>query len=385
MTKTYKRSFRAPENHSFFIFGPRGAGKSTWIKAMYPQATVIDLLLAHERRKYSANPELLLKMAEALPNKSIIVLDEIQHVSELLSCVHSIIEQKRDMQFILTGSSARKLKRTGVDLLAGRALKRYMHPFMAVELGADFQLEKALKIGMLPLVWEAKDPKAVLETYIDLYLTEEVLQEGLVRNIGDFARFLKVISFSHGMVINVENIARECGVKRRTVDSYIQILEDLLIGHRISVFTKRAQRVLSDHPKFYLFDTGVYRTLRYTGPMDIADELDGPALEGLVYQHLRAWADYSTGKHEISFWRTKSGLEVDFIVYGEKGFWAIEVKNGSRVFRRDVKGLLHFRQDYPECTPLLVYGGNEILKEAGVLCVPCNVFLSKLQPDVLIA
>ncbi|MES2200111.1 MAG: DUF4143 domain-containing protein, partial [Chlamydiota bacterium] len=268
------------------------------------------------------------------------------------------------------------------NLLAGRALKKAMHPFIASELGSDFTLEKALTLGMLPVIWGSLDREEALDAYISLYIQEEVQFEGLVRNIGNFSRFLSVIAFSHGCSLNVNNIAGECEVKRSTVDEYILILQDLLLAYLIPVFTKRAQRTLASHPKFYLFDAGVFRSLRKIGPADVNSEIDGLALEGLVFQHLKAWCDYSKGTWEIFYWRTKAGLEVDFIIYGETGFWAIEVKNNSKVFSKDVRGLLHFTEDYPECKTLLLYRGKEKFLEKGVLCMSCEAFLQELTPDI---
>lgn len=375
----FKRLFSPPQG-SYFLFGPRGTGKSTWIKSNYPDCIYIDLLRTDVLRSYAAHPEKLIKMLEAQAYVKSVVIDEIQKVTELLSIVHSIIEQKQEIQFILTGSNSRKLKKTGVDLLAGRAIKRNMHPFIACELGDEFNLDKALKLGMVPVVWGAKDPYEVLETYVDLYIEQEVKQEGMVRNIGQFARFLSVIAFSHANLLNSSNIARECEVKRHTVDVYIDILKDLLLACEIPVFSKRSQRTLTSHPKFYLFDVGVYRMLRKGGPADASTELDGAALEGLVLQHLRAWCDYSSGKFEIFYWRTKAGLEVDFIVYGEKCFWAIEVKNSSKVHSKDVRGLKHFQEDYPEAQAILLYRGERLIEE-GVLCLPIEEFLKNLRPN----
>ncbi len=377
--KQVKRFFSPPKG-SYFLFGPRGTGKSTWIKKHYPNSYYIDLLLADALRAFAAHPERLKDLIDANADITTVVIDEIQRVPELLPIVHAIIEEKREIQFILTGSSARKLKRAGVDLLAGRAIKKAMHPFMASELGEAFSLEKALKWGMLPLVWGAQDHEEVLQTYIDLYIQEEVQFEGLVRNIGNFSRFLSVIAFSHANVLNTANIARECEVKRSTIENYIDILQDLLLACLIPVFTKRAQRILVSHPKFYLFDAGVYRALRPSGPMDTSNEIDGGTLEGLVLQHLTAWCDYSKGKYQIYYWQTKAGLEVDFVVYGEEGFWAIEVKNNTKIASRDVRGLLHFKEDYPESKQILLYNGKDTILENGILCMPCEEFLKGVVP-----
>ncbi|MDP1835069.1 MAG: AAA family ATPase [Chlamydiales bacterium] len=374
------RCFRAPRQ-SFFLLGPRGTGKSTWLNQNFPDALWIDLLDPELFRFYSAKPERLRDVLEANPEKLIVVIDEIQKVPELLSLIHAIIEMKLGYQFILTGSSARKLKRQGVDLLAGRALLCYMHPFMACELGTLFDLDVALVEGLLPLVWDSPTPELVLKAYCALYLREEVQFEGLVRDVGNFARFLEVISFSHASILNTSAIARECQISRTTVDTYLQILQDLLLANTLSVFTKRAQRALSAHPKFYIFDAGVFHALRPRGPLDRPQEVAGLALEGLIAQHLRAWIDFQVNRYDLHFWRTRSGVEVDFVVYGEGGFWAIEVKNGSTVSAKDVNGLLSFQDEYPEAKILLLYRGRQRIMQKGVLCVPCDEFLRELQPD----
>jgi predicted AAA+ superfamily ATPase len=280
---------------------------------------------------------------------------------------------------VLTGSSARKLRRGGVDLLAGRALLRTLHPFMAAEL-PEFRLEVALASGLLPLVLAAERPAEVLAAYAALYLEQEVQAEGWVRNVGGFARFLEAISFSHGAVLNVANVARECQAERRTVAGYVEVLEDLLLGFRVPVFTRRAQRATTVHPKLYLFDAGVYRSLRPKGPLDRPEMIEGSALEGLVAQHLRAWIAYGERPADLYYWRTPAGAEVDFVVYGEAGFWALEVKNGARVFPEDLRALKAFRQDYPECEALLLYRGEDRLLVDGIRCLPVEAFLRELRP-----
>jgi predicted AAA+ superfamily ATPase len=212
-------------------------------------------------------------------------------------------------------------------------------------------------------------------------LQEEIHAEGLVRNLDNFARFLEVVSFSHGSLLNVSNISRECEVKRKTVENYITILEELLLAYQLPVFSKRAQRELIAQPKFYLFDTGVFRALRPQGALDKVEEIEGAALEGLVAQHLKAWNDYGSQPHTFGFWRTRSGVEVDFIIYGPKGFWAIEVKNAKRVFPKDTKPLEAFLTDYPMAKGLLLYRGTEYLQIKNVLCIPCEDFLKQLKPN----
>lgn len=375
-----KRFFEPPKQ-SFFLFGPRGTGKSTWMKTLFPDALYLNMLLSSLREKFRAYPDELIKEVSALSKPAVVIIDEVQKVPDLLAVVHTLIEEKLGLQFILTGSSARKLKRGGADLLGGRALIKHLDPFMATELGEQFSLEKALKIGMLPLVWESESPEEILSTYASVYIDEEVQAEALVRNIGQFSRFLHVISFSHGQILNVNNIARESSVKRHTVDNFISILEDLLLSARLDVFSHRAQREMSQHPKLYFFDVGIFRALRKMGPGDSYQEIDGAALEGLVFQHLRSWIRYTKGRHDLYFWRTKAGLEVDFIIHGEKGFWAIEVKSNHVVSPEDVRGLNHFVEDYPEAKPVLLYRGPRI-EYKNVLCLPVEQFLKQLQPNM---
>jgi predicted AAA+ superfamily ATPase len=369
---------------SFFLFGPRGTGKSTFINQHYKNAIYIDLLDPERVRFFSAMPERLKEMVDVQSETGFIVIDEFQRVPELLPVVHSLIEAKKGWKFVLTGSSARKLRRTGIDLLGGRALLYTMHPFMAGELGRYFNFDKALRHGLLPVVVASEDPNEVLRSYAALYLREEVQMEGLVRNIGHFSRFLEAISFSHASLLNVSNIARECEVERKVVEGYVGILEDILLGWRLPVFTKRAKRELVARPKFYLFDTGVFRSLRPRGPLDRAEEIEGQALEGLVAQNLKAWTAYSRGQRELFYWRTRSGAEVDFVVYGSEGLWGVEVKNSRRIHQADLRGLRSFKEEYPDSKRLFLYRGKDRLMKEGILCLPCMDFLEALHPDRLL-
>ncbi len=365
----------------FFLLGPRGTGKTLWCAHEYPDALRIDLLNPAVLRRYSIEPEYLIELVTANSKSKYIVIDEIQKLPALLEVVHLLIERKLDQQFILTGSSARKLRRQGVNLLGGRASQKFLHPYMATELGKRFKLSTALAQGMLPVVWGADDPAAVLDAYNALYLHEEVQMEGLVRNIGAFARFLQAMSFSHGAVLNLANVSREAQVSRKTVEGYLGILEDLLLAFRLEVFTKRAKRELAAHPKFYFFDTGVFRANRPAGPLDVSTELDGAALEGLVAQHLHSWCSYSKGKHTLYYWQTRSQSEVDFVIYGESGLYAIEVKNSRRVDSGELTALKHFAEDYPQAQRFLLYRGDDRLMRDGILCMPCEEFLLMLRPD----
>ena len=302
------------------------------------------------------------------------IIDEVQKVPRILDVVHKIMEEKT-IRFILTGSGPRKLKKTGADLLGGRALYCRMHSFTAGELGSEFSLDKALQTGLIPVVERSVNPAQTLSAYIDIYLREEIMAEGLVRNLGSFTRFLEIISFSHGTVLNVSNLARECQTGRGIVTGYIDILEDLLLAYRLPVFAKRAKRKTSSHPKFYLFDNGLYRRLRQRGPLDIETEISGSALEGLVGQHLRAYSDFALQDVDLYCWRSLAGNEVDFILYGGKTFTAVEVKN-TRVARpNDYNGLTSFGDDYPEASLVLLYRGNITMKHKNILIVPVEMLL----------
>ncbi len=373
------RFFEPPAGH-FFLLGPRGTGKSTWLRAAYPDALWLDLLAPEEHRLYLSRPELLRELVLGHPEQRTVVIDEVQRAPELLSVVHQLVERGPGPRFVLTGSSARKLRRAGVDLLAGRAVMRSLHPFLAAELGKLFRLEDALTTGLVPLVWDAAQPADVVKAYVGLYLREEVQQEGLVRSLPSFSRFLEAVSFSHGQAINLAEVARECAVGRKTVEGYLQILEDLLLCFRLPVFRRRAQRLLTVHPKFYWFDAGVFVATRPAGPLDRPAEIGGAALEGLVAQHLRAWVDYSGYDLALSFWRTKAGAEVDFVLYGRDGFWAIEVKSSSRVRPQDLRALKSFGEDYPEAQLRLLYRGSDALEVEGIRCLPVERFLLGLIP-----
>ena len=375
------RRFLKKPRGSFFLFGPRGTGKSLWTQHCFKEAIRLDFLQPDVFRRYSGYPERLRELVEGNPQTKVFILDEVQKVAEILSVVHSLIEKYKDKQFVLTGSSARKIKRKGVDLLAGRAVIYNLYPFMAQELGNLFSLEKALRYGLIPLVWMSQNPQDTLNAYCGLYLKEEVQMEALVRNIGNFSRFLEGISFSQASVLNISNVGRECEVGRKTVGGYIDILEDLLLSFKVPVFKKRAKRALIEHPKFYFFDIGIFRALRPKGFLNGSGELDGLALEGLVAQHLRAWIGYRRKENFLYYWRTHSGVEVDFIVYGEDGLWAIEVKNTSKINAVDLRALKSFKEDYPEAKTIFLYRGKERLKKEGILCIPCEEFLLQLHPE----
>ena len=373
------RFFRIP-GRSCFLFGPRGTGKSTLLRERLPDALHLDLLDPALHRSLSARPERLRELLAGAPGVGTVVIDEIQRVPELLTVVHAVMEEPARRRFVLTGSSARKLRRGGVDLLGGRALNCTLHPFMAAELPA-FDLDEAQRFGLLPLVVGSDDRAATLDAYASLYVDQEVRAEGLTRNTGNFVRFLEAASFSHGTQLNVSAVARDCEIERKVVAGYLGILEDLLLAFRLPVFRRRAKRALVVHEKLYLFDAGVFRSLRPRGPLDAPEEIAGQALEGLVAQHLRAWAAYSQHDAEVFFWRTQGGTEVDFVVYGESGIQAFEVKNAARVYRRDLRPLKAFRDDYPEAEATLLYRGRDRLEIDGIRCLPVADFLRGVVPD----
>ena len=251
---------------------------------------------------------------------------------------------------------------------------------MAAEL-PEFDLGRALKTGLLPLVIGAPDPSDVLDAYASLYLDQEVRAEGLTRNVSGFTRFLEAVSLSHGAQLNVAGVARECEVERKVVAGYVGILEDLLLAFRVPVFRRRAKRATVIHEKIYLFDAGVFRSLRPKGPLDRPEEMDGQALEGLVAQHLRAWAAYSRHDADVHFWRTRAGAEVDFVVYGESGLQAFEVKNASKVHSADLRSLRTFRDDYPEAETAVLHRGSERSRVDDIWCLPVADFLRQITPD----
>ena len=270
----------------------------------------------------------------------------------------------------MTGSSARKLRRRGVNLLAGRALTRFMHPLTAGELGRDFDLKRALRYGCLPFACTDPEPESYLKSYVTTYLREEVQQEGFARNLAAFARFLEAASFSQGSVLNIAAVARESAISPKVAEDYFSILEDLLIGVRLPIFTKRAKRRLAAHPKFYLFDAGVFHAIRPRGPLDAAEEIRGAALETLFLQQLRAVNDYLGLGYALHYWRTATGDEVDFVLYGPRGLVAFEVKMMPRARPDDLRGLRRLREDYPQAKAFFVYTGSRRWHEGGVEIVP---------------
>ncbi|MGD0465268.1 MAG: ATP-binding protein [Gammaproteobacteria bacterium] len=366
----YSRLLHLPlqESRSFFLFGPRGTGKTSWIKNQIHGAIYLDLLKSETYLLLQADPG---RLENLIPPKfsGLIVLDEVQKIPALLNEVHRLIESF-NYKFVLTGSSARALRKKGVNLLAGRANTYSMYPLTVQELKEDFNLEKSLQYGHLPSVFSRTNPYMYLKSYVKTYLQEEVRQEGLTRNISNFSRFLEIISFSQGGVLNITEIAREVSINRKVVESYFHILEDLLLAFSLPVFTKHAKRRMLVHPKFYFFDVGVYRAIRPKGPLDSVEEIEGVALETLFIQEIRAINEYYQLGYENYYWRTNSGLEVDVVLYGERGILAFEIKRSKSIKGKDLSSLKEFNSDYPQAKCYFLYGGENREYYEGIEVIP---------------
>ncbi len=376
----YTRLLKPPENKSFFLFGGRGTGKTTWVRSNFPKALYVDLLNSETFNQLLANPS---RLAGTIPDKfsDWVIIDEIQRAPELLNEVHRLIELKK-YKFIMTGSSARKLRRGGQNLLAGRALTYFMHPLTAIELGNDFNLKESLQFGTLPSVFSEKDKEKYLSSYVQTYLQQEVIQEGVSRNLSAFARFMETASFSQGSILNMSEVGREASVHRKVVEDYFCALEDLLLGIRLPVFSKRAKRRLVSHSKFYFFDVGIYRTIRPVGPLDQPESIGGIALESLFFQNLRAINDYFNLGYDLFYYRTSTGIEVDFIAYGKKGLRAFEIKSKKNISSVDLKNLKVFLQDYPMTKAYVLYGGNIRQYMGNIEIIPFKDALFEL-PELL--
>lgn len=333
----YRRRL-SPTPHSFFLLGPRGTGKSTWLRVTYPDAHVIDLLSEERYQRYLARPGAFADELRALAPGSTVVVDEVQRLPALLNEVQRFIEERR-LRFVLCGSSARKLKQAGVNLLAGRALRRAMHPFLPEELGADFDLETALRWGTLPIVWQSPGRDETLAAYAQLYLKEEIQAEAIVRNLPGFARFLPIAALCHGQTVNVSNIAREAGVARTTVGGYLEILEETLLCFRVPGFEGKLRIRERRLPKWYWCDPGLARVMRGARGAPAAEER-GALFEGFVAQLLRAYRDYAALCDDIAYWcPERRGTEVDFVLTRGDEHLAIEVKSGAQFNDRWCAGL----------------------------------------------
>lgn len=335
---------------SIFLFGARQTGKSTILRQQFPGSIYIDLLDSQVKSRYERRPVLLYETLKDKAAGTIVIIDEIPEVPQLLNEVHRLISEK-NLLFILCGSSARKLKRKGYNTLGGRAFPTFLFPFVSAEL-ADFDIDKAVNCGMLPPHYLAQNPWRKLSAYIDVYLKEEIKEEALVRNLGAFQRFLEVAALTDGEMVNYNNIAQDCGVSAATVASYFDILEDTLVGYRLPAFTRVMKRRLVQAPRFYYFDVGIANHLLHRKDLVRGTTAYGHAFEHLVIQELYAFLHYRHSDEKLSFWRTYTGVEVDAVIGDARV--AIEIKSVEEVLPRHVKGLLSFGDDYPESRRLIV-------------------------------
>ena len=359
---------------SIFLFGARQTGKSTVLRQQFPQSIYIDLLDTEVKSRLSRRPVLLYEMLYDKPENTLVIIDEIPEVPELLNEVHRLIVERR-LLFILCGSSARKLKRKGKNTLGGRALPVYLYPFVSAEI-ADLDIDRAVNYGLIPPHYLAKNPARQLAAYIQVYLKEEIKEEALVRNLDSFQRFLEVAALTNGEIVNNNNIAQDCGVSATTVSSYFDILEDTLIGYRIPAYRKVMKRRLVQAPRFYYFDVGVANHLLHRKDMVRGTDEYGHAFEHLVVQEIYAWLHYSHSEEELSYWRTYTGIEVD-VVIGEARV-AIEIKSAEEVMNRHLKGLKVFGEEYPQSRRIVVSLDRFTRRIGDVECMYVKDFFSML-------
>ncbi len=379
MLAMYARSLPAP-TRSFFLFGPRGTGKSTWLRQRLPDAAWFDLLRMPLVMELTRRPETFRNRVEALPKGSWVVIDEVQRMPALLDEVHAILaEHGTRYRFALSGSSARKLRRLDVNLLAGRALTRQFFPLTAAELDFDFTLDDLLATGCLPMVRSApRQAIDVLDAYVGTYLREEIQQEALTKDLGAFTRFLEVAALCNGQVVNIAGIARDAGIARPTVARFFEVLVDTLIGFWLPAWRPRARIKEVVQPKFYLFDSGVARGLggRLREPLEAAER--GPLLETLVLHELRAERNRKNLGGEFSYWRTHSGAEIDFVWERGAARVGIEVK-ASKQWRREYGAeLVMLREEKQLTSAFAVYGGSERLVDRGIHVLPFAEFAREL-------
>jgi len=372
----YSRSLTFPEA-SFFLWGPRQSGKTTLLRHRLPESRFIDLLHTDQRIRFEREPFRLREEVLAQPQGQITVIDEIQKVPALLDEVHGLIEA-HGRGFVLCGSSARKIRRTHANLLGGRALRRELLGLSAHEIGADFSLEQMLNSGPLPPHYLSNHPDERIEAYVDLYLKEEILDEGLNRNLPVFSDFLRSAAIGDTEVTNFSNIARECGVAASTVRGYYEILEDTLLGAFLPAYTRRAKRRTTHSPKFYFRDVGIVNHLAKRGRVQAGSEIFGKAFENWVFHELSVYARSVRPGFEMAYWRLTTGVEVDFVL-GEAEV-AIEVKGKARVHRRDVRNLLEFKKEHPSVKQLVLVCLEELprITHEGIRILPWSDFLKAL-------
>lgn len=374
-----KRQIQLPIDKNLFLFGPRQTGKSTLLQSLFPESTTYyyDLLKTEEFTRLSAHPELFREeILSRNPQITHVIVDEIQRVPELLNEIQILIESENAPYFLLSGSSARKLKRAKANLLAGRALNFHLYPLTTAELGKRFSLTKVLQVGSLPIIYLEYPPQAAqdrLRAYVEIYLKEEIEMEAQLRRIGSFIHFLNIAASENGNTINFSNIARETGITYQTVKSYFQILEDTLIGNFLFPFQKSIRKRLSKHPKFYFFDTGVVRALakKTTVPLEPKTPEFGRAFEHFIILETMRQADYNKLDYNFSYYRTEGGAEVDLIIESPRGqIFAVEIKASDRVDSSSLRGLKSFAEICPEAKLCCVCLSSRQRKMGNVVILP---------------
>lgn len=364
---------------SLFLFGARQTGKSTILRKEFPKSVFIDLLDSELRMRFKRRPSLLYEMLKDKESNTIVVIDEIPEVPELLDEVHRLISEK-DIIFVLCGSSARKLKRKGYNTLGGRAYPCYFYPLTSNEI-TDFDLDRALTYGLLPTHYLAKNPKRLLAAYVDVYLKEEIQEEALARNLTGFHRFLEIAALTNGEIVNYANIASECGVSAQTIKSYFGILEDTLVGYMIPAYTKVMKRRLVQAPRFYFFDVGLTNHLLHRDALLRGTPEYGHAFEHFIIMELIAYIGYNHKEEQLSYWRTHTGVEVDVVIGNAK--LAIEIKSADEIAKRHLKGLKSFGNDYPDCRKIIVSLDRINRKEDDIELIYVHDFLKMLWNDEL--
>ena len=379
----YTRITKLPRS-SFFLFGPRGVGKSTWAKGRLGRAVRFDLLDEGLYHSLLADPSLFAAELRNLKKGGWVLVDEIQRLPGLLNEVHRFIEERR-LKFALLGSSSRKLKAAGTNLLAGRATSKRMYPLVPQELGSDFDLDTVLRFGSLPLVWNAPDKRASLEAYVQMYLREEIKAEALVRNLPGFVRFLPIAALCHGQVVNVSALARDSGTARSTVDGYLEILEDTLLSFRLPAYEAKLRVRERKRPKLYWIDPGLVRAVKkQLGP--VAAEERGALLEGWLLTFLRAHNEEIGLFDQIFYWAPAQAraTEVDFLLKRGRRLLAIEVKSQPRFSQSFLSGLRAIGELPNVCRRILVYGGTRELKTAdGIEVWPIRKLTKTVEQDRL--
>lgn len=375
-----KQVFLGSEQESIFFGGARQTGKSTLLKTLFPNALWFDLLLSDEYERLSKKPELLREIILANRNVSLVIIDEIQRLPNLLNEVHWLISNHK-VRFILSGSSPRKILRGDFNLLGGRALRYELYPLISVEI-PDFDLIRALNHGLLPRHYDSANPRKLLSSYIGSYLQDEIVAEARIRNVHTFSRFLEVAALTNGEMINYTNIASDCGISAKTIKEYFQILEDTLIGRHLPSFQKRPKRRVITAPKFYMFDIGITNYLLNRTKIEKGTELFGKAFEHFIYQEIYAHSRYSDVNYPMYYWRTASQIEIDFVLGDHEV--AIEVKATDQATVRHLKGLKAFAEEYDVKKLILV--SNDPLPRLvdDIEILPWKVFLERLWKDEII-